>query len=110
VDGKVEFEGRVTAGTAYPYDGNSQIEVLTGNGIAISILYNQSNLGPMGNLGEVIDRIYTSMAILEPTATFTTTPTITSTPTITLRPSATLHPSITPRPSTTPHISPTPTP
>jgi len=102
VDGKVAFEGRVTAGTAYPYDGNIQIEVLTGNGIAISILYNESNLGPMGNLGEVVDRIYTSKAILVPTSTFTPTPSTTLTPSITLRPSVTLHPSSTPRPFSTP--------
>ena len=102
VDGKVAFEGRVTAGTAYPYDGNIQIEVLTGNGIAISILYNESNLGPMGNLGEVVDRIYTSKAILVPTSTFTLTPSTTSTPSITLRPSVTLRPSSTPRPFFTP--------
>jgi len=108
VDGKIQFEGRITAGTAYPYDGNTQIEVLTGNGSAISILYNQNNLGPMGFLGEVVDRIYTTNAILNPTATFTPTPTITPTPTVTLRPTATLRPSATPRPSTTPRISPTP--
>lgn len=101
IDGKVQFEGRVTAGTAYPFDGNTQIEILTGNGRAISILYNQNNLGPMGNFGEVVDRIYTANAILNPTATFTPSPTITPTPTASLRPSTT------PRPSATPRISPT---
>jgi cytoskeletal protein RodZ len=102
VDGKVEFEGRVTSGTAYPYDGNNQIEVLTGDGSAISIIYNQSNLGPMGAFGEVVDRIYTATNILIPTVTFTPTPTVTQTPTITPRPSATPRPSNTPRPSATP--------
>jgi len=108
VDFKVEFEGRVTAGTAYPYDGNTQIEVITGNGRAISILYNQNNLGPMGNFGEVVDHIYTANAILNPTATFTPSPTITPTPTATLPPTATLRPSATTRPSATPRITPTP--
>ncbi len=108
VDGKVQFEGRVTAGTAYPYDGNIQIEVLTGNGRAISILYNQNNLGPMGDIGEVVDHIYTTTEILNPTATFTPTATITPTPTITLRPSATVQPSATPRPSITPRPTQTP--
>ncbi|MDP2995740.1 MAG: DUF4115 domain-containing protein, partial [Anaerolineales bacterium] len=108
VDGKVQFEGRVTAGTAYPFDGNTQIEVRTGDGRALSILYNQNDLGPMGNSGEVVDRIYTTNAILNPTATFTPTPTITPTPTATLRPTATLQSSATPRPSATPRISPTP--
>jgi cytoskeleton protein RodZ len=102
VDGKVMFEGRVNAGSAYPYDGNTQIEVLTGNGRAITILYNQNNLGPMGNTGEVVDHIYTMNAILNPTATFTLTPTITQTPTVTRRPTLTLRPSLTPRPSSTP--------
>ena len=102
VDFIIQFEGRVTAGTAYPYDGKIQIEVLTGNGRVISILYNQNNLGPMGNLGEVVDRIYTADAILNPTATFTTTPTITPTPTATLRPSSTPRPSRTPRVTITP--------
>jgi cytoskeleton protein RodZ len=102
VDFIIQFEGRVTAGTAYPYDGKIQIEVLTGNGRVISILYNQNNLGPMGNLGEVVDRIYTADAILNPTATFTPTPTISPTPTATLRPSATPRPSRTPRVTITP--------
>ncbi len=104
VDGKNQFEGRVTPGKAYPYDGNTQIEVLTGNGAAISILYNQGDLGTMGYFGEVVDRIYTANAILSPTATSTPSPTITPTPTITPRPSPTL------RASTTPRFSPTPTP
>jgi cytoskeleton protein RodZ len=95
VDFKVMFEGLVTPGTAYPYDANTQIEVLTGNGIAISILYNQGDLGPMGVYGEVVDRIYTSKAILVPTATFTATPTITRTPTPTRKPTLTLVPSAT---------------
>ena len=89
VDGVKQFDGRISAGSAQPFSGNSQIEVLTGSGASISILYNQSNLGPMGNLGEVVDRIYTAKAILNPTATFTPTPTITPTPTRTLHPSAT---------------------
>jgi cytoskeleton protein RodZ len=108
VDGKIQFEGRVIAGAAYPYDGNVQIEILTGNGRAISILYNQNNMGPMGDVGEVVDRIYTSNAILNPTATYTPTLTITPTPTITLRPSATTRPSVTPRSGNTPRPSQTP--
>ena len=103
VDGKSQFDGRITQGTAYSFSGNSQIEVLTGNGAGISILYNQGNLGPMGRYGEVVDRIYTAKAILNPTATNTATPTITLTPTITPRQSPTptktrtpIHPSATP--------------
>ena len=102
VDGKLQFEGRVTPGKASPYDGNTQIEVLTGNGAAVSIIYNESDLGPMGALGEVVDHIYTADAILNPTPTFTPSPTITPKPSITPRPSATLRPSSTPRFTRTP--------
>ena len=100
VDGKKLFEGRVVAGTAYPFDGNNQIEILTGDGAAISILFNQSDLGPMGNFGQVVDRIYTANAILNPTATFTPSPTIT--PLHSLTPTPTLTPTTTPRTSSTP--------
>ena len=96
VDGKSQFDGRISAGTAYSFSGNNQIEVLPGNGAGISILFNQGNLGPMGRFGEVVDRIYTATAILNPTAT--TTPTITITPT----------PTITPRESPTPTLTNTP--
>ncbi|MGD0749813.1 MAG: RodZ domain-containing protein [Anaerolineales bacterium] len=89
VDGKIQFDGRIMIGTAYSFSGNTQIEVLTGNGAGISILFNQGNLGPMGRFGEVVDRIYTANAILNPTATNTPTPTITLTPTITPRESPT---------------------
>jgi hypothetical protein len=99
----VQFQGRVDAGTVYSFEGSKQIEVLTGNGRAINILYNQNDLGPMGNFGEIVDHIYTANAILNPTATFTPTPTITQTLTNTLRPTITLRPSITPRPSVTPN-------
>ena len=89
VDGKSQFDGRILEGTAYSFSGNNQIEVLTGNGAGISILFNQGNLGPMGRFGEVVDRIYTATAILNPTATKTPTPTISPTPTITPRESPT---------------------
>jgi cytoskeletal protein RodZ len=102
VDGKKQFEGRVTPGKAYPYDGNTQIEVRTGDGAAISILYNQGDLGPMGSFGEVVDRIYTANTILSPTATSTPSPTITPESSITPQPSPTLRPSLTPRRSPTP--------
>ncbi len=100
VDGKTKYEGILTAGTAYSYDGNTQIEVLTGNGAALSISYNQNELGPMGTLGEVVDRIYTANAVLNPTATFTATPTASPIPSATPRPTATSRTS--PVPSRTP--------
>jgi len=77
VDGKIKFEGRVIIGNAYPFDGDKQIEVLTGNAAALRITYNMQELGLMGSFGEVVDRIYTLDGIITPTATSTSTGTST---------------------------------
>ena len=77
VDGKIELEGRILAGSAYPFDGSERIEVLTGDGSAVQIIYNQTNLGVMGTFGEVVDLIYTPENVLKPTPTPLPTPTAT---------------------------------
>lgn len=74
VDGVIAQEGRVAPGAALRFDGNERIEVLTGSGAAIQILYNQQDLGVLGNLGEVVDQIYTRNGIQTPTATVSPTP------------------------------------
>ncbi len=78
VDGKVEFDGRVTPGSAYPFVGGSQVEVLTGNGAAIQLFFNGVDYGTIGEFGELVDQIYTLQGILAPTSTVTQTPTATS--------------------------------
>ncbi|MFH1907224.1 MAG: hypothetical protein ABIL11_07575, partial [Chloroflexota bacterium] len=84
-------------GSAYPFDGDDQIEVLTGDGSAVQIIYNQADLGVMGTFGEVVNRIYTPKNILNPTPT--------------PKPTSTATPRFTPIPSKTPTriYSPTPT-
>jgi len=77
VDGKVEFEGRVLPGTAYQYTGEESVEVLTGNGEAVQIFFNQQDLGPMGLFGQVVDLVFTLSGIQTPTPTITLTPTVT---------------------------------
>lgn len=96
VDGVVKQEGRVVPGAALTFEGSQSIEILTGSGSAIQVLFNQRNLGVMGNYGEVIDRIYTFNGIETPTTTPTPTATITPrfqrTPTLTPTPSITITP------------------
>ncbi len=104
VDGAVKFDGRVVPGTAYPFDAKKQVEVLTGNGAAIKIIYNGADLGVMGTFGQVVDLIYTSGAVITPTST--STPTATASPI----PTATPIPSATPKPSATPRLTSTSTP
>jgi len=101
VDGEIQFEGRTQPGSAYAYSAANQIEVLTGNAAALQIYYNQEDLGVMGYLNQVSDRIYTADGIIMPTATITLTPTITPTPIATTRP-----PRNSPTPSSTMTIQP----
>jgi cytoskeletal protein RodZ len=89
VDGEVKFEGRVTPGTAYTFDGQNQVEVLAGSGAALQVVYNQKDQGRLGSFGEVVNRIYTRDAIVTPTATVSPTPTVTLPPTSTPVPSPT---------------------
>jgi cytoskeleton protein RodZ len=79
VDGEVAFEGRMLPGSAYTYDGSEQIEIVTGNGAALQVFYNQRDLGRLGIYGEVVNRIFTLEGELLPTPTITPTPTATST-------------------------------
>jgi cytoskeleton protein RodZ len=92
VDGKIEFEGRVIPGSAYPFVGESQVEILTGNGAAIQVFFNQQDLGEYGGFGQVVDRIFTLQGILYPT------PTVTPTPSATLPATAAPPATATPRP------------
>lgn len=83
VDGELEFEGRVSPGSAFQYAGDASVEILTGNAAALQVFFNQQDLGLMGLFGQVANRIYTREGVLTPT------PTITPTPSPTLQPSAT---------------------
>lgn len=86
VDTEIEFEGRVMPGSAYSFAGEVQIELLTSNGAALQVFYNQTDMGVLGVYGEVVSIIYTAEGVVEPTPTITPSPTATSpvTPTATV--------------------------
>ena len=90
VDGEIEFEGRVLPGSAYNYAGESQVELLTGNGAALQVHFNQQDLGFLGVYGQAVERMFTVEGIVTVTPTITLTPTATSpftaTPTVTATP------------------------
>lgn len=97
VDGEVKFDGRVVPGIAYPFSGNTQIELAAGNGAALQVYFNQTDLGMIGTLGESVSLDFTLAGIQTPTPQFTSTPTITQPATATLLPSPTPEtPTITP--------------
>jgi hypothetical protein len=85
VDGEPAFEGRVLPGSAYQYSGEDKVEILTGNGAAIQVFFNQSDLGPMGLFGEVVHQVFTRQGLQTPTPTITVTPSATERPTATQR-------------------------
>ncbi len=82
-DGTVAFNGRTLPGNTYPFDGKEKVEVTIGNAAAVSIVYNNHNLGSLGSMGQVISLEFTGAGIHTPTPLFSPTPTldITATPT-----------------------------
>jgi cytoskeletal protein RodZ len=89
VDGKIAFEGRVVPGTAYPFEGTDEVEVLVGSGAAIRIVYNGRDMGLLGSFGQVVSNIYLANGIVTPTGVPSPTPTVTATPTKTPVPTST---------------------
>lgn len=106
VDGGVQFEGRTNVGQSYTFNAANQILLLTGNGAALRIFFNEQDLGILGIYGEVVSVIFSP----EGAATPTVSPTPTIDPGIlTSTAGAPLTPSVTPSPTTTPSSTPTPT-
>ena len=94
VDGEVAFEGRLSPRETKIFEAQDQVVILTGNAAALRITYNNTDLGLMGNVGEVITRVYLISGIVTPTATIP--PTATNTPPVTSTPTPTSTPTITP--------------
>ncbi len=85
-DGKEAFSGRTIPNNTYPFDAVEQIELTTGNADAISVVYNQQNLGRLGKMGEVMTIIFSPDMAATPTPQFSATPTNTLEPTYTPQP------------------------
>ncbi|GAB4402013.1 MAG: hypothetical protein OHK003_29110 [Anaerolineales bacterium] len=91
VDGTTAFEGRMAPRETKLFEADNQVVILTGDGSALRITYNGTDLGLMGGQGEVINRVYLVTGVVTPTATIPPTPTNTpvTTPTFTPSPTAT---------------------
>ena len=85
-DGKEVFSGRTLPNNTYPFDAENEIILSISNADAISVVYNQQNMGRLGKLGEVMDIIFTSSMAATPTPQFSPTPTNTYEPTYTPQP------------------------
>jgi cytoskeletal protein RodZ len=89
VDGELVFEGRMAPRETKLFEANDQVVVLTGDGSALRITYNGTDLGLMGGQGEVISRVYLITGVATPTATIPPTPTNTPLTTPTFTPTST---------------------
>ena len=58
VDGALEYQGILQMGERRDYYGNDRIELTTGNGKGIRVIYNQSDGGVMGEFGEVVTWVF----------------------------------------------------
>jgi cytoskeletal protein RodZ len=77
VDDEEAFQGRVESGDVLEFQGDQVIELITGNGAAIHVFYNGQDHGILGDVGQVIIRLWTLEGALTPTATITRTPSVT---------------------------------
>jgi cell division septation protein DedD len=97
-------------GNPYLFNGQNQVELISGNAAAIQVIHNQNNLGSPGIVGEVVHLVFGpdvyGTPTFTPTATFTNTPVPSRTP----RPSNTYPPTRTPRDTNTPVPTSTPKP
>ena len=86
VDGEVEFDGRVLAGSVYAFAGQELIEIITGSGSALQLLHNEQDIGVLGTYGEAVNFVITIDGVQTPTPTITPTPTATATVEVTPTP------------------------
>jgi len=114
VDGVREFQGELEADTYRSWYGEERIELRIGNAGAVQVTVNGQSLGALGEVGEVIDRVFekvgenvteatvtpapTTEETVEPVATPTEAPTATPTE----EPAATESPEPTETPTTSP--------
>ncbi len=83
-DKKEVFNGRVIPGNAYQFSGQEQVELLTGNAAALQVFFNQTDLGTLGSVGEVVSLVFNKQGLTTPTPAFTATATATNKPTPTI--------------------------
>ncbi len=89
VDGVEAFQGRLIPGDRLTFRGEDRVEVVTGNARGLRVYFNGNDQGFLGQVNQVLTRIWTIRGMQTPTPTQTLTPTVsppvpdTLTPTIT---------------------------
>jgi hypothetical protein len=89
VDGEVRFIGRVEAGQQLAFQGESLIELRTGNAAALRVSYNGGDLRALGEQDQVLVRLWDAEGPMTPTPTISPTATATTLATPSYTPSMT---------------------
>jgi cytoskeleton protein RodZ len=74
VDGIQAFDGRTLPDNVYTYSGQTSIDLLTGNGAALEVYFNQEYLGNLGSVGQVARITFSEGGLSTPTPGPTQTP------------------------------------
>jgi len=85
VDGQIVEESTLETGTTRSWEANDSISVRTGNGGGVNLTLNGEDLGPMGKVGQVVERTWI-VDQGQVTEAMTGTPTPTLVPTFTPTP------------------------
>jgi hypothetical protein len=114
VDGVRQFQGELEADTHRSWYGEERVELRIGNAGAVEVTVNGENLGTLGDVGDVVDRVFEIVndQVSEATPTRLPTGTVTVEPTTSLSSSAitTPIPPISPTATTTPTLTATTSP
>ncbi|MBL8046416.1 MAG: DUF4115 domain-containing protein [Anaerolineales bacterium] len=74
VDGAETFTGQLAPGATREFVGNSVVEVWTGNGRGTRVIFNGQDQGLLGDLGQVVIRLWTVDGAVTPTPSPTVAP------------------------------------
>jgi hypothetical protein len=86
VDGTESFAGLMPPGTSKEFNGQTVVELATGNGQGTHVLWNGQDQGTLGQIGEVVVRLWTLDGAITPTPTLTPIPSKTPPPSATPKP------------------------
>jgi len=74
VDGVEVFAGLMVPGASKEFVGQQVVEVATGNGLGTRVIWNGRDQGTLGEIGEVVVRLWTLEGMITPTPTITPIP------------------------------------
>jgi cytoskeleton protein RodZ len=87
VDGEEVYRGRVRPGEEQTFTAAERLEIMTGNGAAVHVFANGQDQGVLGDVYQIVTRVWTLEGAQTPTPTLSPSPTIT--PPVTETPTST---------------------